>query len=268
MSPKASAPSTGAKPADYTPVTERPGLRSTPEALSMLVTRYAVAARHAQGKEVLEVACGAGMGLGWLGKVAKRLVGGDFTRPLLRQAQAYYKGRVPLVQLDAHALPFRDASFDLVILYEAIYYLARPDAFLKETRRVLRPGGMLLVCSANRERPGFVPSPLSVRYYSARELVDLLQAHGFAVQVFGAFPAAEGKREGLINLARKAASTVNLIPGSLKAREILKRIVYGKLVPFPNEVSDKDAPVADLVPLAPVGPTPHYKVLYALARLS
>ncbi|MFN3975396.1 MAG: class I SAM-dependent methyltransferase [Dehalococcoidia bacterium] len=265
MSPRASAPSTTASPKDYTPVTELPGLRTTPEALAMAVTRYALAARHAQGKEVLEVACGPGMGLGMLAKTAKRVVGGDYTRGLLRHAQRHYQGRVPLVQLDAHALPFRDASFDLVLLYEAIYYLEHPEAFLQEARRVLRPGGMLLICSANKERPGFVPSSLAVRYYSASELLPLLAQQGFACEVFGAFPATASKREGMVNLLRRVAATLNLIPGTLKAREALKRLFYGRLVPLPQEVSEGDAPIAQLVPLTTNGPNPDYKVLYAIA---
>lgn len=266
MSPRASAPSTAASPKDYTPITERPGLRTTPEALSMLVTRYTLAARHAQGKEVLEVACGPGMGLGLLAKAAKRVVGGDYTLGLLRQAQHHYRGRVPLVQLDAQALPFRDASFDLVLLYEAIYYLEHPEAFVQEARRVLRAGGVLLVCSANKERPGFVPSSQAVRYFSASELLSLLAQQGFASEMFGAFPATASKREGMVNLLRKVAATLNLIPGTLKGREVLKRLFYGRLVPLPQEVLEEDGPIADLVPLTTNGPNPNYKVLYAIAR--
>lgn len=251
---------------DYTPVTERPGIKTTPEALSMLVTRYALAAKHATGKDVLEVACGAGMGLGWLAKTAKRLVGGDYTRGLLQQAQAHYRGRVPLVQLDAHALPFKDASFDLLILYEAIYYLERPEAFLQEAHRVLRPEGTLLICTANRERLGFVRSPYSIRYYSASELAGLLQRQGFTAHAFGAFPTAASRREGVINWARKVAARLDLIPGSLKAREAFKRLFYGKLVPFPSEVTERDGAVANLVPLSTNGPNPDYKVLYFVAH--
>src|SRR2546427_9416346 len=109
--------------ADYTSVAETPTLKASREQVSMLYTRYHFAADHCLGKVVLEVACGAGQGLGYLAKKAKLVVGGDYTENLLRVAQRSYNRRVPLLHLDAHALPFRDSSFDVVLLYEAIYYL-------------------------------------------------------------------------------------------------------------------------------------------------
>src|SRR2546427_8051575 len=119
---------------NYTTVTEVPGIRTSREQLAMLYARYAYATDLCGGKVVLEVACGAGQGLGYLVKKAKLVVGGDYTENLIRVAQRYYSGRVPLLRLDAHVLPFRDSSFDVVLLYEAIYYLAYPEQFLDECR--------------------------------------------------------------------------------------------------------------------------------------
>jgi len=50
---------------------------------------------------------------------------------------------------DAEKLPFADETFDTVIGAEIIYYLGHPEKFLHEARRVLRPGGLLLLSSAN-----------------------------------------------------------------------------------------------------------------------
>ena len=101
---------------DYSEVTEAVGNRITQEALSMLYTRYWMAASVGQGKDVLEVACGSGQGLGYLAGKANRVVGGDYTEKLLRTAQRHYRGRIPLVRFDAHELPFKEGTFDLVIL--------------------------------------------------------------------------------------------------------------------------------------------------------
>lgn len=49
------------------------------------------------------------------------------------------------VRADAHALPFRDASFSNVMLVDVLHHLRSPGAFLGEAARVLEPGGRLLM---------------------------------------------------------------------------------------------------------------------------
>ena len=51
---------------DYSIITEIPGIDASQEQLSMLLTRYHVAAERAEGMDLLEVACGAGIGLEYL----------------------------------------------------------------------------------------------------------------------------------------------------------------------------------------------------------
>ena len=96
-------------------------------------------ARYCEGRQVLEVGCGAGSGLGYLGTRARRVVAGDYTHELLAMARSHYGPRFPLVRLDGEHLPFRERGFDVVLLYEAIYYLQDAGRFVDEARRVLRP---------------------------------------------------------------------------------------------------------------------------------
>src|SRR5439155_1653079 len=63
----------------YATVTETPGHRVTHDAITMMYTRYAFGARYCEGRQVLEVGCGAGSGLGYLGTRARRVVAGDYT---------------------------------------------------------------------------------------------------------------------------------------------------------------------------------------------
>src|SRR5262249_40538682 len=121
---------------DYSTVTEVAGIGASHEQLEMLYSRYRYAVEFCRGKNVLEVACGSGHGLGYLAGKARLVVGGDYTPSLLRVAQKHYGSRLPLVQLDAHLLPFKPGSFDVILLYEALYYLAAPKQFLAECRRI------------------------------------------------------------------------------------------------------------------------------------
>ena len=235
----------------------------------MLYTRYWTAASLGQGKDVLEVACGSGQGLGYLAGKVKRVVGGDYTEELLRMAQQHYRTRVPLVRLDAHDLPFKEGTFDLVILYEAIYYLRRPEQFLAECNRILRHQGRALLCTANREWADFNPSPLSTKYLGARELEELLKNQGFRVELYGAFPVKKNSGSSqLISLFKRMAARLHLIPGTMKRKALLKRIFYGQLTAIPAEIRDG---LAELCPLSPITvdvSTSEYRVLYAVGERS
>src|SRR5215813_4129541 len=158
---------------DYSTVTELPGDQITSEAMRMLHTRYALARRLCEGKDVLELACGPALGLEYLAGFARLAVGGDCNPQVLYDARKRCSRELPLLCLDAQALPFNGLSFDVILLYEAIYYLDSPGKFLEECKRVLRRDGLLIVCLPNRNWPGFNPSPFSKHYFSARELYNL-----------------------------------------------------------------------------------------------
>lgn len=253
---------------DYTTVTEVPGNRVRGEALAMLDMRYSYAARLCRGRDVLEVACGAGMGLGRLAAAARQVVGADHSWNLLSIARRHYGRRVPLVRLDGARLPFRDSSFDVIVLYEALYYLTSPERFVAEARRLLREHGMLLACSTNVEWTDFNPSPFSVRYYSAHELRSLLERVGFRVEIFAAFP--DDRRtlgDQIVSLVRRAAVACRLVPRTMRGKQWLKRLFYGPLAEVPAELgccaSNVECALVAVPPDAPVRP---YKVIYALAH--
>lgn len=175
---------------DYTTVTEIPGNRVTQEQLERMFHRYCFAANFSTGKDILEVACGTGQGLDYLAKRAKKAFGGDYTEKLIKEAKRYYEERLSLLRSDAHFLPFMDHCFDVVILYEAIYYLAEPEKFFYAARRVLRKDGVLLIATVNKDWPEFNPSSFRTRYFSVPELSHQLQSNGFKVEFCGAFSAA------------------------------------------------------------------------------
>lgn len=252
---------------DYTAVTEVPGNRVTREALAMLYTRYMYAASFCHDRDVLEVACGAGQALRYLEKSAKRVVGGDYTEHLLRVARRHCSTTTPLVRLDAHTLPFRDHSFDVLIFYEAMYYLSQPELFVEESHRVLRQGGILLICTVNREWSDFNPSPHSKQYLSARDLSDLLHRHQFQAEIRGAFPVTQAStRDVVVSMVKRVAVALHLIPQTMRGKELLKRVFFGQLVQLPEEIADGIADYIPPVPLSSDAGTSQYKVLYAVAQ--
>ncbi len=251
---------------DFTDVTEVPGTGVSREAIDMVWTRYAFAGERSAGKRVLEIACGPGVGLRYLREHARSVVGGDYTASLLAAARARHGVGMPLVRLDAHALPFRDASFDVVLLFEAIYFMEDQDRVLESCRRVLAPGGTLIVVTVNPQWAAFNPSPMSTRYPSARELREAMARRGLSVELFGGFPTtAEGWRGRIVGAVKQLAVRFHLIPKTMKGKEFLKKIAFGRLEPFPADVAERPGTYRAPVPLAD-GEPGTYKVLYAVAR--
>jgi ubiquinone/menaquinone biosynthesis C-methylase UbiE len=254
---------------DYTAITELPGAGLTPEQYSRFVQRYALAATHAQGRRVLEVACGAGSGLAYLAERAASVMGLDYTGPVLQQVRAHLP-TLPLVQGDAQCLPFAPARFDLVVCFEAIYYLRHPHAFLAESRRVLAVGGLLLICQTNPDWPGFVPGALSVHYPSGPELVHALDAAGFAyTQLVGGLPVAETTpRQRVIQRVRRGVLQSGLLPLLRPLAAPLLRLAYGPPIRLPALLDAATAAAGSALPLTPLPsdrPDRAHQVLYALA---
>jgi len=253
---------------DYTTVTEIPGNRVTREQLARIYHRYRFAGDFCHGKDVLEVGCGAGLGLGYLAGHARRVIAGDYTERLVRIAKAHYGQRIELCALDAHRLPFTDGSFDVVILHEAIYYLASAETFVQEARRLLRRQGVLLVGTVNKDWPEFNPSPQSTRYYAAQELADLLRDRGFDVDIYGAFLAmADTLKNRVISMVRRIAVPLRLIPQTMKGKEYLKRVFYGTLVTLGGEIREGICPYEPPVDISGDPRDTHHKIVYVVGRI-
>ncbi|MEU6080952.1 methyltransferase domain-containing protein [Streptomyces sp. NPDC047108] len=163
---------------------------------------------------VLDVGCGDGSAAGTAARVLSghRVVGVDWSQDALRRAAS----RIPFVvrgELTDGGLPFATASADAVLFSEVIEHLVDPDAALDELRRVLRPGGHLLLSTPNLAawynrglllagvQPVFSEVSLRrihgrpgsqvvghLRLYTARALRELVAASGFEVVALAGAP--------------------------------------------------------------------------------
>jgi SAM-dependent methyltransferase len=231
--------------------------------MAMLYTRYGWAAGHAEEKDVLEVACGAGMGLGWLAQGAQSVEAGDLDPANCRLAQATYAGhpKIRVRPIDAMDLPFEDESFDLVLLFEALYYLADVEQFFHHARRVLRPGGKLLLAAVNPEWRGFNPSPFSSRYLSAAELKGTLRACRFEPHLLAGFP----ERMDWVASVRRAAVAFGWMPRTMTGKALLKRLFYGTLESIPIQLSPREITSEAMTAVREDLDLRNYRVLYAEA---
>lgn len=262
-------PSTHSSMTNFVDVTELADDEVAAEQVSRVQTRYAWAMERCRGKDVLEVACGTGPGLGLLQSVARSLVAGDISDDILARARAHYGSRVDIRRMDAMALPFEAGSLDVVIIFEALYYVPDAARFVAECARVLRPGGMVLVSNANKDLFDFNPSPHSHTYHGVVELGQLFGAAGFDTGFWGDVAVTEVSwRQKLFRPIKRLVVSLGLMPGSMAGKKLLKRLVFGQMLPFPREIAaTPELSAARLVSLPNGQPDRAFKVVLCAATM-
>lgn len=247
-------------------VTEIEGQRISQEQLERMCHRYHWAANDCAGLDVLEAACGAGQGLEILKSKANKLHAGDYSPEVLAVAQRSFGETIPLSVFSAESMPFPDASFDRILLFEALYYIGSPAAFFTEAHRVLRPGGKILITTANKDLYDFHPSPFAHRYLGVKELTAELSDANFTTEMWGYLDTADvSMRQRILRPVKALASKLGLIPKTMHGKEWLKKLFFGTMATMPPSLVN--IPFAYSPPLSiPASDADHtHKVIYCRA---
>jgi SAM-dependent methyltransferase len=134
---------------------------------------------------VLEAGCGEGYGADLLARDAVGVLGLDYDKLTLRHVAQVYP-QVHTARANLAALPVRSSTVDVVANFQVIEHLWDQEGFLRECRRVLRPGSRLLVTTPNRIT--FSPgrdtplNPFHTRELAPAEMATLLRDTGFEVE--------------------------------------------------------------------------------------
>lgn len=150
---------------DASSALEFTGERFTPECVREIwyehYHRYAFALSLAEGKRVLDAACGEGYGSALLARCARHVLGVDISIEAISHANKRYAAQqenLSFRQADVAALDaLPSASFDLICSFETLEHLQAQEAMLAGFRRLLAPGGVLLVSTPDRHNYSDVP---------------------------------------------------------------------------------------------------------------
>jgi ubiquinone/menaquinone biosynthesis C-methylase UbiE len=151
--------------------------------------RYLSAAAFVAGKDLLDIACGEGYGSALLGRTARSVIGVDISAEAIAHASGHYGAeRVRFAVGSVDAIPLPDASIDVAVSFETLEHTDCQDAMLQELRRVLRPGGLLILSSPDKSvYSDAAPStnPYHSKELDRTEFVGLVSRHFAHIRLFG-----------------------------------------------------------------------------------
>ncbi len=176
------------------------------------------------GESVLELGCGPGHALQALlhSPHPARVIGLDWSETMLAQAarrnrRALAAGRLALVRGDFARLPFAAERADAILAVNVVYFMSS-SAVLREARRVLRPGGRIVLYATHRSAMQHWPFAGSDthRLVDDDKLTELLIAAGFAADCLRIDSVDAGFGiAGLLAVARKEKSQPYCCPAAL-----------------------------------------------------
>src|SRR4030066_2119500 len=160
--------------------------RAYPESL---IKKIIALGRISRGKKVLDLGCGTGNIASQLQKAIKAdVIGVDASFAMLKVA----KGKsveVICADMDNQQLPFRDGSFDTIMVAYVIHQIKNLEFLLSECYRVLRDGVLVLLTSSHKQIENqhpvikdFFPSYVDIdkgRFPDIHQIDKLLNSLGF-----------------------------------------------------------------------------------------
>lgn len=138
--------------------------------------RYRWAAGYCRDREVLDIPCGMGWGTSLL-RGCRKVNGVDISEEAIAEARQRYGRCADFRMGSMDALDFENEAFDVVCCLEGIEHVPKEVGmrFLAEARRVLRPGGLLLLTSPSSRNGQHSGNPYHVHEYHPEEIREAVE---------------------------------------------------------------------------------------------
>ena len=256
----------GKRMTDYSIVTEVSGEKVSNEQIYRMQHRYSWVSDFCTDKNVFELACGSGQGISiLLSAKPKLLTVSDIMESFIQNIQHKYGSAVVATSKPYEKIKFKDNSLDVIILFEAIYYIESIEEFFEFCKRKLKKGGQLFIVTTNKDLYDFTPSKFSRRYVGVCELDKQLSSLSFKTKFYGFF---EINKLSVYNVVFRPlkffATRFKLVPSTMSGKEFLKSIVFGKLTEMPEKL-EAISGLAQMSEVSARKPCKSHKVIYCRA---
>ncbi len=156
-----------------------------------------------EGKRVLDLGCGEGYGVDLLASRAAEVVGVDLAPEAVYHARkTYRRPNLRFLYMDIFNLQLEDNSYDVVCSLQVLEHLHQPERFMKEARRVLKPGGICVITTPNRLiiSPGRdTPiNPFHIFEFDRGQFEEFMRGFFPEVEVAGVFHAGKLRLHDLL----------------------------------------------------------------------
>jgi ubiquinone biosynthesis O-methyltransferase len=151
--------------------------------------QYAIACVPATGNlRILDVGCGSGLNSNAMAAMGHRVCGIDLSEAAIERYRSYgFEGQARDLE---QGIDYPDDSFDVVFCSEVIEHMTSPEVLVSEMKRVLKPGGRLVLTTPNSAfwlyrvlavlgyTVGELQHPKHFQFFSRRSLLKLLETTG------------------------------------------------------------------------------------------
>ncbi|HCB62181.1 MAG: hypothetical protein A2W93_10760 [Bacteroidetes bacterium GWF2_43_63] len=151
------------------------------------IHRYAFALEFVQNKIVIDIASGEGYGSNLLATKANYVTGIDISREAVEHSKNKYKKKnLSFLEGSTSEIPLDSQSVDVVVSFETIEHHDKHDEMMIEIKRVLKPDGMLIISSPDKNSFSKIPNfhnDFHIKELYLEEFKNLLSSY-FSCHVF------------------------------------------------------------------------------------
>lgn len=147
---------------------------------------YEYAVPFIRGKKVLDIGCGLAYGTSLMAEQAAEITGFDYDASTVNENKIRYNEikNLNFIRGSVPPLPIEDKSYDVVTAFQFIEHIHPRKEFIKESLRVLKPGGVLLITTPNNKK-SLARNPFHVHEYTFNEMQNELKNIGARFELAG-----------------------------------------------------------------------------------